>query len=323
MKKTKYIYNPKTLRYEQHAIPIVVKMARVFAFVCACIVTAFLITWVTNVLFPPKINEQIAAQNTQLKNKYAILNEELQQVKTTLADIEKRDNNIYRSILEAAPIADSMRQQQATATQAKVLNTALSQAQLVANTQANILLIKNRLAAQQQSFTQIEKLLANKADYIAHLPAIQPVSNKDLSRIASGFGLRIDPVYKTVRMHKGLDFTAPQGTPIYATANGTVTKAEYNPTGYGNYVVINHGYGYETLYGHMVKVNCTPGTQVVRGQLIGWIGTTGKSTGPHCHYEVHKNGEAIDPIFYFYNDLTVEQFDKLVKLAQASNQSID
>jgi murein DD-endopeptidase MepM/ murein hydrolase activator NlpD len=124
-------------------------------------------------------------------------------------------------------------------------------------------------------------------------------------------------------MHKGLDFTAPQGTPIYATADGTVIKSEYNATGFGNHVVLDHGFGYETLYGHMVKVNCTVGQPVKRGALIGWVGTTGKSTGPHCHYEVHKNGEAVDPVYYFYNDLTIEQFDRLVKLVKTNNQSID
>ena len=158
---------------------------------------------------------------------------------------------------------------------------------------------------------------------LAATPAIQPVSNKDLSRIASGFGYRIDPVYKTVKMHAGLDFAAPQGTPIYATADGVVRLAGNTGNGYGNHIIINHGYGYETLYGHQYRIKAKVGQKVKRGELIGWVGSTGKSTGPHLHYEVHKNKRHIDPIYFFYNDLTPEQFDRIVKMAASGNQSFD
>jgi murein DD-endopeptidase MepM/ murein hydrolase activator NlpD len=141
--------------------------------------------------------------------------------------------------------------------------------------------------------------------------------------VASGFGYRIDPVYKVTKMHAGLDFTAPTGTPIYATADGKIKLASYNTGGYGNHVVINHGYGYETLYGHMVRIKARPGQSVKRGDIIGWVGSTGKSTGPHCHYEVHKNGTPVDPVYFFYNDLTPEQYDRLLKLAATRNQSFD
>ncbi len=183
--------------------------------------------------------------------------------------------------------------------------------------------LNSRIIAQKKSYDEIDNLVKNKEQLLAHTPAIQPVSNKDLTRIASGFGYRIDPIYKTVKMHAGLDFTAPQGTPIYATADGIVTTAGNTGNGFGNHVVINHGYGYETLYGHMVRVKAKVGQTVKRGEVIGWVGSTGKSTGPHCHYEVHKNGQKIDPIYFFYNDLTPEQFDRLLKKAAASNQSLD
>jgi len=124
-------------------------------------------------------------------------------------------------------------------------------------------------------------------------------------------------------MHAGLDFSAPQGTPIYATANGTVKIAEYSNSGYGNHIVINHGYGYETLYGHMVRIRARRGQKIKRGEIIGYVGNTGKSTGPHCHYEVHKNGQKLDPVYFFYNDLSPQQFDELLKRAKASNQSLD
>ena len=148
-------------------------------------------------------------------------------------------------------------------------------------------------------------MIRNKEKLLASIPAIQPVSNKDLNRIASGFGTRIDPVYKVTKFHAGLDFTAPQGTPIYATADGRVSKTPHEAGGYGNHVIINHGYGYETLYGHMVRIKARPGQSVKRGEIIGWVGSTGKSTGPHCHYEVHKNDNPVDPVYFFYNDLTL------------------
>jgi murein DD-endopeptidase MepM/ murein hydrolase activator NlpD len=166
-------------------------------------------------------------------------------------------------------------------------------------------------------------LVKNKEKLLAATPAIQPVSNKDLNRIASGYGRRIDPVYKTVKFHEGLDFTAPQGTPIYATADGIVSQAGVSTSGYGNHVVINHGYGYETLYGHMYRIKARRGNRVKRGEVIGYVGSTGKSTGPHCHYEVHKNGRTLDPVYFFYHDLTPSQFDQLLKRANASNQSLD
>ncbi len=180
-----------------------------------------------------------------------------------------------------------------------------------------------RIAYQEKSYNEINGLIKDKEKLLAAIPAIQPVSNKDLTRVASGFGTRIDPVYKVNKFHAGLDFTAPQGTPIYATADGVVKESDYNAGGYGNHVVINHGFGYETLYGHMVRIKARNGQKVKRGEVIGYVGSTGKSTGPHCHYEVHRNGQPVDPVYYFYNDLTPEQYDRMLKLAAAGNQSFD
>jgi murein DD-endopeptidase MepM/ murein hydrolase activator NlpD len=176
---------------------------------------------------------------------------------------------------------------------------------------------------QDSSYSAIKQWIENKQEMLTSIPSIQPVSNKELDRIASGFGFRIDPIYKIGKFHAGLDFTAPTGTPIYATGNGTIDLAEYNPSGYGNHVWIKHGYGYRTHYGHMVKIKVHNGQQVSRGEVIGWVGSTGKSTGPHCHYEVEKNGEKIDPIHFFYNDLKAEEFERMVQIAQAGNQSFD
>jgi murein DD-endopeptidase MepM/ murein hydrolase activator NlpD len=184
--------------------------------------------------------------------------------------------------------------------------------------------IQKRIKIQRTSYDTLEHFVKSKQEMLTAIPAIQPLSNKNLERLASGFGYRIDPIYKTPKMHTGLDFTAATGTPIYATGDGTVETAGFdNGGGYGNHVIINHGYGYETLYGHMTKIKTHRGERVKRGQVIGWVGSTGKSTGPHCHYEVIKNGEKIDPVHFFFNDLSASEYERIVRIAASSNQSFD
>jgi murein DD-endopeptidase MepM/ murein hydrolase activator NlpD len=198
-----------------------------------------------------------------------------------------------------------------------------SNTELIEQMQINIDAIAARIKAQDKSYAELQTLIANKQEMLASIPSIQPVSNATLERIASGFGVRIDPIYKVPRLHTGLDFTAPQGTPIYATGNGKVSEVNYNASGYGNYVRINHGYNFETLYGHMIKANVRQGQDVKRGQVIGWVGSTGKSTGPHCHYEVIRNDDKIDPIHFFYNDIKPQEYEQMVRIASAGNQSLD
>ncbi|MES1224066.1 MAG: M23 family metallopeptidase, partial [Bacteroidota bacterium] len=261
--------------------------------------------------------------NEQLKDNFRELNDQVKAMQQQMTELEKRDNGVYRAIFEANPIPDSAR--------AKELEKRLEVAKIegMKNNELSSSIISSmnnlsaRISAQTASYNELNGLLKNKENILAGTPAIQPVSNKDLSRIASGFGYRIDPIYKTTKMHPGIDFTAPQGTPIYATADGVVKMAGFSDGGYGNHVIINHGYGYETLYGHMVRVKAKAGQKVKRGEVIGYVGSTGKSTGPHCHYEVHKNGQKIDPIYFFYNDLSPDQYDQLLKKATSSNQSFD
>jgi murein DD-endopeptidase MepM/ murein hydrolase activator NlpD len=226
-------------------------------------------------------------------------------------------------IFQANPIPDSARIEDMQKKKEVKLVQQMGESELVKSIAAQLNDLSLRTAYQQHSFDEITNLINNKEKLLAATPSIQPVSNKNLDRIASGFGYRIDPVLKYRKAHMGMDFTAPQGTPIYATADGVVTDAGFNTGGFGNRVVINHGFGYETLYGHMYRIKARVGEQVKRGQVIGYIGSTGKSTGPHCHYEVHRRGVPQDPIYYFYNDISPAQFDRIVKLAAASNQSFD
>ena len=323
MKKIKYYYNTNTLRYEKLETPLRVKLLRVLGFLSASIVTAIIIVSIAYRLFPSTKEKMLMQQNEALYQNYLALDEQTKKLQQQLTRLETRDNEVYRAIFEANPIPDSARERELQHQKEIQLVQGMGQFDLENSILKTLNSLTRRMMAQEKSYAQIDQYIKNKEELLACTPAIQPLSNKDLKRIASGFGHRIDPVYKTIKFHAGLDFTAPQGTPIYASANGIVKVAAHLGTGYGNHVVINHGYGYETLYGHMFKVKARVGQRVKRGEIIGYVGSTGKSTGPHCHYEVHKNGRPLDPVYFFYNDLTPEQFDRIVKMASVSNQSFD
>lgn len=323
MKKIKYFYNTHTLRYEKLVTPLRVKLLRVFAFLATSAVTAAIIVAIAFQYLDSPKEKLLRQQKEDLQDDYAILSKQVQQMQQKMFELENRDNTVYRSIFESSPTPDSARLKQMEKNKEVQLVRSMSEDELVRSTTQQLNNLKLRVAFQEKSYNEINNMIKNKEKLLAAIPAIQPVSNKDLSRIASGFGYRIDPVYKVTKFHAGLDFTAPQGTPIYATADGVVKEANYNGGGYGNHVVINHGYGYETLYGHMYKIKAKRGQRVKRGEVIGYVGSTGKSTGPHCHYEVHKSGQPVDPVYFFYNDLTPEQYDRILKLATASNQSFD
>ena len=323
MKKIKYFYNTTSLRYEKLETPLRVKLLRVFGFLAAAIVTAAIISFFAFRFVGSPNEKLLSLENERLKDKYHQLDDQVKVAQGQMSELVKRDNEVYRAIFEANPIPDSARARALAQEQeiARVEN--MRSADLVNSIINSLNNLGRYITTQKKSYNEIDDLLKNKEKLLVSTPAIQPVSNKDLTRVASGFGYRIDPIYKTVKLHAGLDFAAPQGTPIYATANGTVTVAGNTGNGYGNHVVINHGYGYETLYGHMVRVKARVGQQIKRGEVIGYVGSTGKSTGPHCHYEVHKNGQKIDPVYFFYNDLSPEQYDLLLKRAAAANQSFD
>jgi murein DD-endopeptidase MepM/ murein hydrolase activator NlpD len=324
MKKIKYFYNTHTLRYEKLVTPLRVKLLRFFGFISALLVSSALVIYLYNRFFPKPQDLESNRRYEVLKENYKNISTKVKSLQDQLVALEKRDNEVYRSIFEANPLPDSARAK--TIEKQKELDkiNVMDDDELGKNVAEQLNNINARVTYQFQSYDVIARLIKNQDAKLASIPAIQPVSNKELTRIASGFGMRIDPVYGTPKMHKGLDFTAPQGTPIYATGDGRVTVAERADGGYGNHVEINHGYGYETLYGHMVRIKVRPGQTVKRGEIIGWVGTTGKSTGPHCHYEVHINGNEVNPVYFFFNDLNAEQYDQILKLAATgSAKSLD
>ncbi|MEP6615200.1 MAG: M23 family metallopeptidase [Ginsengibacter sp.] len=324
MKKIKYYYNTHTLRYEKLVTPLRVKLLRFFGFIAAALVTALILVSIAFRFIPSPEAKLAKLEYRQMKENYDALISQVKTMQQQMATLESRDNQVYRSIFEANPLPDSARAKLTEQNKEVEKVAAMNEGKLGNELAKTLNNLNARIQYQFTSYSDIEKLIKNQGEKLASIPAIQPVSNRDLDRLASGFGMRIDPVYGTPKMHKGLDFTAPQGTPIYATGNGVVTESGFSEGGYGNHVVINHGYGYETLYGHMVRVKVRNGQRVKRGELIGWVGSSGKSTGPHCHYEVHINGVEVDPVYFFYNDLTPEQFDRLLKkAAYGSAKSLD
>jgi murein DD-endopeptidase MepM/ murein hydrolase activator NlpD len=321
-KVRKYFYNTATNRFEKFVLPLRARLLRVLGFISASTVTALIMLAVAYRFLPSPGEKRSEQDVVRLREEYGALQKSLAELDEHISDLEQRDNSIYRSIFEAAPLPDSIRRGKVRVASLAGSGYQSSEA-LIASLEEKVQQLRNRIAAQNRSYDTLQHLVETKEQMLAAIPAIQPVSNKDLSHIASGFGYRIDPIYKTPKMHTGLDFASAIGTPIYATGNGTVSYTGFEEKGYGNHVIINHGYGYQTLYGHMVRIKVRPGQRVKRGEVIGWVGNTGKSTGPHCHYEVIRNSEKIDPIHYFFNDLTATEYERLVKLAAASNQSFD
>ncbi len=323
MKKIKYYYNTHTLRYEKLETPLRVRLLQLFGFIAASIVTGMIIFAIAFRYIDSPKEKLLRQQNEDLRQNYGVLEERLKQLTLQMDELANRDNEVYRSIFESKPIPDSARIREMEKRKEIQLLQTMGSTELIKNMTAQLNNLSLRMAYQQRSFDEITQMVKNKEKFLASIPAIQPISNKNLTRIASGYGYRIDPIYKDRRAHLGMDFTAPHGTPIYATADGVVTDAGFNTGGFGNRVVINHGNSYETLYGHMFRIKARVGQRVKRGEVIGYVGNTGKSSGPHCHYEVHRYGNPVNPIYYFYNDLTPAQFDRLLKIAAASNQSMD
>ena len=267
--------------------------------------------------------KQLKKDNADLLARYQILDKKAEQLAIVLEDIQHRDDNIYRVIFEAEPIASEIRKAGFGGVNRYKELENLTNAELIVNTSKKLDKLSKQLYIQSKSFDEVFEMAKKKEEMLAAIPAIQPVSNKDLTRMASGYGYRTDPVYKTRKFHAGMDFTAPRGTPIYATGDGKVIQADAKSRGYGNHVRIDHGYGYVTLYAHMNKFNCKVGQKVKRGDVIGYVGNTGKSVGPHCHYEVRKNGNPINPVNFYFNDLTPEQYAKMLELASDPTQSLD
>ena len=323
MSHNKYYFNPNTLQYEKYKSSNFKKLLNFFGFLSLSLFLAItlVITFFQHYDTPQErmLQQEVNHYSSQFKS----LQERLDMISNQVGELEERDNEIYRAIFEADPIPSSVRKGGFGGVDRYEDLQGYDQSDLIINTTQNIDKLDNKLQILSNSFKEIKSLARENQDMLSSLPAIQPVSNEELSRIASGFGDRVHPIYRTVQHHDGLDFAAPPGTEIFATGDGTVTKAVRSNRGYGNRVEIDHGYGYETLYAHLNEIKVSRGDEIKRGELIGTVGNTGMSSAPHLHYEVHKNGRPIDPKNFFHNDLSPEEYDIVVRLANQAKQSMD
>ncbi len=323
MAKVKYQYNTQSLRYERVRVSFWQKTWRVVGFISSAIMFAVIIIAIAYTLLDSPKEKQLKREINQLTLQYDLLDQQLDQMTQVLADLQDRDDNIYRVIFEAEPIPNSIRNAgYGGADLYKQLNN-YENSEIMISASNKLERIRRQLYIQSKSYDEVYKMVKNKEEMLSSIPAIQPVSNKNLKRMASGYGYRIHPIYKTRRMHWGMDFTAPTGTEIYATGDGKVIVAKKARRGYGNHVIVDHGYGYQTVYAHMSKIETKRGQKVKRGDLLGFVGNTGLSTAPHLHYEVHKDGRKVNPINFYYNDLSPEEYDKMIELSAMSNQSFD
>ena len=323
MAKVKYQFNTKSLSYERIKPGTRDRMMRILSFAGTGVVFAALGVLIAyNTIDSPK-EKQLNRELDQMRLEYDLVNQRLKQMSIVLEDLQDRDDNIYRVVFEAEPIPDEVRKAGFGGVNRYSKYKELENRDLLTETIRRTDILSKQIVIQSKSYDEIFTMIRNKAAMLSCIPAIQPVNNKDLKRMASGFGYRTDPIYKTTKFHAGMDFAATVGTEIYATGDGIVVRADADASGYGNHVRINHGYGYLTLYGHMSKISVRPGQRVKRGDVIGLVGNTGKSVGPHLHYEVHKNNEAINPVNFYYNDLSPEEYARMIELSGTENQAFD
>ena len=325
MKKVKYYYDSENLAYRK----IVTKKRKRFGYIALFILSAavfgilsFIILLNTSFFETPKDRLQ-AREIENLKIRYAILNKKINEVEEVLESIEERDNNIYRTYFNTSIIPEEQRKAGFGGVNRYKDLEGYNNSELVINTSKRVDVLSKQAAIQSKSLDEIVKLAKEKEILLAAIPAIQPVKNENLKQMASGYGYRSDPFTKVRKFHAGMDFSAKSGTPIFATGDGIVNRADNNASGYGNHIVIRHGFGYETLYAHLSKYKVKKGQKVKRGDIIGYIGSSGRSEAPHLHYEVHKNGEVVNPINYYYGNITAAEFAVISKLANQENQSLD
>ena len=322
MAKKKFHFNQETLSYEQIEHTIAHKLKRFLIHALSGVFSGiiFFFIFVSTIQSPSE--KQLSQDKSHMEAQYRVLERQLQEVQYVMSDLEQRDDNLYRVVFQADPIPLSVRRGSSANNEYYAQLLDMTNSEIVISTTKKLNELKKELYIQSKSYDELVLLAKNKETMLANLPAIQPVLNKNLTRMASGYGWRIDPIYHTRRFHAGMDFTAPIGTDIYATGNGTIIAAGWQQ-GYGNCVQINHGYGYVTLYGHMSAIKVRIGQSIKRGDVIGLVGSTGKSTGPHVHYEVHYKGEIMNPQNYYFLDLSPADYDRMVQMSNNAGQMFD
>ena len=325
MLKTKYYYDHKTLSYRKIETNKGVQLRNILAFLSASVffgIIGLLVLLNSSIINTPTELFQ-AREISNYKFQFDLLNKKIEQLNFVLEDIEQRDNNVYRVLFETNPIPSEVRKAGFGGINRYENLEGFDNSKLVIETTKKIEILTKQIVIQSKSLDEIERLTSEKEKLLSAIPSIQPIKNNDLTRMASGYGFRTDPFNKSRRMHWGMDFTAPRNTPIYAASDGKVIRADSRSSGYGKHIRIDHGFGYLTLYAHLNKYNVKRGQKVQKGDIIGYVGSTGRSQAPHLHYEVHKDKKRINPLNFYYGNLSPVEFDALLKLANQENQSLD
>ncbi|WP_215223687.1 M23 family metallopeptidase [Echinicola shivajiensis] len=324
MSRIKYYYDPKTCKYERYTKSKWDVLLGVLGFLSLSSITAVGILLVFSYYFDSPKELLLKKENEELKLYYQMMNTEINRLNGMMGDLKERDDNLYRVIFESEPIPRSIREAGYGGSDryAELKEKGLRQEQLIIDVLEKVGKLKKQMYVQSLSYDELAETALNKEEYWASIPAIQPIHNEDLNRLASGFGMRLHPILKVRKMHPGIDFSAPKGTPIYATGDGKIVEVKTEFGGYGKSIVIDHGFGFKTRYGHMNEFSVRKGQTVKRGDEIGKVGNTGTSTAPHVHYEVIKDNRKINPVNYFFKDLEPSEFDKILELASRENQSL-
>ena len=318
MAKVKYRYNPKSLTYDKVQKTTKYLLFKMLGYLFTGLTFSAVIIFIAYAFFDSPKERTLQREIEQYKLQYQILNDRLDQVSNVLTDMQERDDNIYRVIFESEPIPWSIRNAGYGGSDRYARLDGYINSDIIIQTTRRLDQLTSQTVVQSKSFDDVFRMAKNKVEMLACIPAIQPIK-KGEGRIVSGYGMRYHPILKYRRMHHGIDISAPSGTPIFATGDGTV-KTAGRLGGYGKTVIIDHGYGYQTLYGHMKTIIVKKYKKVRRGEIIGYVGNTGLSRAPHVHYEIIYNKKKIDPVNYFYNDFTPEEFDKVRELASKDNQ---
>jgi murein DD-endopeptidase MepM/ murein hydrolase activator NlpD len=323
MPKTKYKYNHETLSFDRIKLGLRQIFLRFFGYFVASLLLAGIYGFIFAFIFDSPQEKVLKREIAQLTLQYELMNREMENVEKVLTHLQETDDNLYRTIFETEPVPSSYREGGIGGVNRYQELEGFSNSELVVETARRLDRIRKKIYVQSESFDELVAYAREKEEMLSSIPAIQPLSNKDLKRTASGFGYRIHPIYKISKFHSGMDFTAPTGTDVYATGNGVIRTVKSARRELGNHIIIDHGFGYQTVYAHLDRFNVRVGQKVKRGDVIGFVGSTGLSTAPHLHYEVLANGKHVDPALYYFNDLTPEEYERMLEISSKSGQTFD
>ncbi|MGB3607586.1 MAG: M23 family metallopeptidase [Psychroserpens sp.] len=323
MSKVKYHYDSETLSYRKIERKRGKTVKYGFIFLLAAAIFGFLFVFLASQYVESPRERALKHELSNLQLQYELINKRVENAFLALESVEERDNSIYRLYFEANPIPEEQRRAGFGGVNRYKKYEGYDNSKLIIESNKRIDKLQKAIVVQSRSLDEIAVLAADKEKFLSAIPAIQPVRNRDLKYMASGYGYRTDPFTKVRKFHFGMDFTAPRGTPIYASGDGVILRADSNSSGYGKHIRIDHGYGYISLYAHMYEYKVRANQTVKRGDLIGFVGSTGRSEAPHLHYEVWKDGDRINPINFYYGNLSAEEYARLLEKASLENQSLD